>query len=182
MCLIDLHDHPARPPINGRVLLPLALGLLALLSACGPVTVGGAGEAGGAVRATATMAAQAGSTAVNGCPVKQAPADAAAFVPDVTVTEEGGLGQQITLARGQRLEIRLGPEVQWTLTVTDPTRILASTTAEGWYSPQLNVCIWRFSALTAGSAQLTFAGRFICQPHTQCVTAVIAQEYDVTVR
>jgi hypothetical protein len=159
-----------------------------LFSACGPVTAGGQGSAASAAIATMTRtpAVKVGSAALNGCPVSQPSADAAAFVPDVTVSGAGGEaegpGQPVTLARGQRLEIRLSPGVRWNLAVTDPSHVLALVNPEGWYSPQLKACVWRFTAVAAGSAQLAFDGSFVCLPHSQCVTTEIAQAYDVTVR
>jgi hypothetical protein len=158
-----------------------------LLAGCGQVTrLGSAGPP--AARSATPSVAQApsagnGATA-NGCPTKQLPVTGGVFHPDLIVTSSQDLGatQPIALTRGQRLEIRLDPTTQWSLTSADPDHILQSSALEGWYDAASNACLWRFVAVSAGSAQLTFGGLVLCGPaNVHCVATMERATFAVTV-
>jgi hypothetical protein len=161
-----------------------AVTLIALLAGCGQITQPGSDHP--ATNTTATqMPTSVPTTAVaNGCPSRQAPADAGAFHPDLTVAYslDQGAAQPVTLTHGQHLEIRLSPLNQWSLTITDPTHILASTSSEGWYDPSANACMWRFTAIGSGGAHLAFKGLVLCPPNIRCTAALDLAAFDVTAR
>jgi hypothetical protein len=104
------------------------------------------------------------------------------FVPAVTVTQDVDSAQPITLARGQHLEISLTPGVQWRLTSSDPDHALAAASAEGWYDASVSACIWRFTAVSNGTAQLSFSGLVLCQPpNLHCLAATETATFAVVV-
>jgi hypothetical protein len=180
--------------------LALTVALLLLLAGCGQA--GAANPEGGsglalsspATRATATTGAAAAQPTASaqkfgggetGCLAVRAPADAAAFMPDVIVSQPSqttGAPQPVTLARGQHLEIRLQPTSSWQLTVVDPNAILAAVSPQGWYDSDARACIWRFTARGAGSARLSFVGAAVCPPLKLCPSVEQTVLYAVTVR
>lgn len=163
--------------------LALALGFGLLLAGCGQVTHAGSTSLTATQSAIQSPSAGNGATA-NGCPSKQLPADGGIFRPDVTITSSQDLGatQSFALTQGQRLEIHLDPTTQWNLTTTDPAHVLDSMTPAGWYDASLNACVWRFTAVGAGTDHLAFRGPVLCPPNIRC-TAVLEQvAFDVTVR
>jgi hypothetical protein len=93
-----------------------------------------------------------------------------------------GMDAPIGLVRGQRLEIHLSPAVKWHLTMIDGGHILSPASIQGWYSQQLHACVWRFTAVGTGSAQLVFGGTFTCQPGVHCAYVAMAQDFAVSVR
>ena len=167
--------------------LALALGFGILLAGCGQVTHAGSTSLTATPSATqsATKSPSARNSATaNGCPSKQLPVDGGIFRPDVTITSSQDLGaaQSFALTQGQRLEIHLESTVQWSLTTTDPAHVLDSMTPAGWYDASLNACVWRFTAIGAGTDHLAFRGPVLCPPNIRC-TAVLEQvAFDVTVR
>jgi hypothetical protein len=182
----------------------LALAFVLLVAACGQSSVSNEAVINGAAAtppaATATaMAAAAGTPAspsiasgqkatsrgVEGCSTALAPADAAAFTPDVVVSQtaqETSAPQPVTLARGQRLEIRLSPADSWELSATGMSSILVAVNPQGWYDGGARACIWRFTAQGAGSAQLTFVGAAVCPFLRLCPSVEQTVTYAVTVR
>jgi hypothetical protein len=121
---------------------------------------------------------------LNGCLSQQIPSDVGVFHPDVIVTyaQDQGAPQSVALAPGQRVEIHLAPGAKWSLIITDPTHILASTSSEGWYDPSSNACIWRFTAISAGDAHLAFKGPVLCPSNIRCTAALELATFDVTTR
>ena len=90
--------------------------------------------------------------------------------------------QPIALTQGQRLEIRLDPSTQWSLTSADPAHVLQSSAPVGWFDATSNACVWRFVAVSSGSAQLTFSGLVLCGPaNAHCVAAMERATFAVTV-
>ena len=167
------------------VLLHASCALVAglLLVSCGQVSR--AELASPTTPATAPAAQSTrGNVVAVGCPVQRAPSDANSFHPDVTITSSQDLGaaQPVALTQGQRLEIHLESTVQWSLTTTGPAHVLDSMTPAGWYDASLNACVWRFTAVGAGTDHLAFRGPVLCPPNIRC-TAVLEQvAFDVTVR
>jgi hypothetical protein len=171
------------PLIARRGWLTLGLGLL--LASCGQVTYSGSANfttTRAATPAPTQSQSTGGSATAYGCPSRQLPVDGGVFHPDVIVvyTLDQGAAQLVTLTHGQHLEIRLGPANQWSLTITDPSHILASTSSEGWYDLSANACVWRFTATSAGEAHLAFKGLFLCPPKVHCKAALDLAAFDVT--
>jgi hypothetical protein len=184
---VDLgHGHLRRRDIL-PVVPGVALSVAFLLAGCGQVTQSRMVDQTSTQtsRPVATHSPAIGNEAsATGCPSKQIPVDGGAFHADVTVTYtlDQGAAQSITLTRGQGLEIRLSAANQWSLTITDPTHILASTPAEGWYDPPANACVWRFIAINSGHAHLTFKGLVLCPSNIRCIAALELAAFDVTAR
>jgi hypothetical protein len=169
----------------------LALGVVLLLGGCGQVTHAGSASLTATQAATpattpATTQAQStgNSTLANGCPSKQIPVDSGLFRPDVTVTysQDQGVAQPVALTHGQRLEIQLSPNVQWSLTVADPNRVLEGMTPEGWYDASVNACLWRFAAISAGSVYLSFRGSILCLSNLHCTAVSEQAAFEVTIQ
>ena len=132
---------------------------------------------------TSTPPATPGSAALNGCPTQQAPPDATSKPADVVANEIANAnGQPVTLKVGQILEVRLSAPKRWGLSLQDSSQILQPDATEGWYNAMLRDCIWRFTAKSAGTASLIYAGGPVCAANTKCPDFVEAQEFDVTVR
>ncbi len=170
------------------------LGLL-MLAACAP---GGSRTAGNTspgqasptasvqrsptATATSSPSATPGSQALNGCSTASPPADAQKPA-DVVVTLKGtGNEQPVTLNKGQTLEVRLLATARWHMNVQNSSSALGTQEAIGWYNASLKSCIWRFTAVGAGTATLVFTGIIICPPKDQCPVAALDQQYDITVR
>ncbi len=166
---------------RGATLIALTLlASLALLAACGRTTSGDLNTAPTAT--TVATRATFGATA-NGCFTPQAPADAGSFTPDVVVTQQTTASSSISLTKGQRLELRLTPTVRWGLTLSDPDHTLASAPVQGWYDASVGACVWRFSAVGAGQAELNFDGTSVCPKGGACAQPTdLAQSYSVVVR
>jgi hypothetical protein len=197
-----MRPQHAERQVASALALTLALALALLVAGCGQA--GAANGVTGGTRAQSSPASGATATATTkgaaprattsgqkfggdetGCPSTQAPADAAAFTPDVIVSQPlqaTGAPQPVTLARGQRLEVRLQPTYSWQLTMADPTAILAGASPQGWYDSAVRACIWRFTARGTGSARLTFVGAAVCPPLQPCPSVEQAVIYAVTVR
>jgi len=195
----DMRSQHAERQVAPALTLTVALALVLLVAGCGQagaangVTGGTLAQSSPASRATATKGAAPRPTTSRqkfggdetGCPATQAPADAAAFTPDVIVSQPSqatGAPQPVTLARGQRLEVRLLPTYSWQLSMADPTAILAEVNPPGWYDSAVRACIWRFTARGTGSARLTFAGAAVCPPLQPCPSVEQTVIYAVTAR
>ena len=154
------------------LIIPFLTGIL-LVAACGSSSNA----------STSTPPETPGSAALNGCPTQLAPSDAASKPADVVANESAGAsGQPVTLKVGQILAVRLSAAKRWGLSLQNSGQILQADTAEGWYDAMLHDCIWRFTARSAGSVALVYAGGPVCADNTKCPNFVEAQEFDVTVR
>jgi hypothetical protein len=170
----------------GVLLVLLALLAATTLAACArmPANEQAATHTPSGVLATPAHMHPGGMT-LNGCASQEAPADAGSFTPDVIVGQSGpsdSSTHSIGLARGQRLEIRLVTVLHWTLTIADAAHILASTPPEGWYDRVRGSCVWRYTAMAPGHAQLSFTGVADCPPLEVCPAVEQALTYLVTIR
>ena len=93
-----------------------------------------------------------------------------------------GTVQPITLAVGQRLEIRLQPMFSWELTISSASNALAILNRQGEYDANLNWCVWRFTAVGAGQAKLNFDGELVCPLLKLCPSIEQSAAYRVTVQ
>ncbi|HKV84242.1 MAG TPA: hypothetical protein VJN88_06775 [Ktedonobacterales bacterium] len=172
--------------------------ILSLLTACGASTAGtlGADRGGATTRssggttsvATATtstggtgaLPSNTVTTTLNGCPVKQAPADAATPTGAVVVNGVSAMEQQVTASQGQAVVVQLKPEMRWVLNIQDPNHTLTPAQPNGWYDAGLNVCVWRFSVVARGNATLYFGGTVVCQAGSVCPKFAVEQDVTVT--
>jgi hypothetical protein len=150
--------------------LPLILASLLLLAACGASTT----AQGGGVTPSASL---------NGCPTQLIPVDPFGK-PDLILTQQSDPGtfvKSVTVTQGQSLEIRLPAHISWRLTASDPAQTLAMAQPAGWYNSQLLACIWRFSAVSPGEANLDFSGGLVCAPGSACPAIAAVAQYHITV-
>jgi len=125
------------------------------------------------------------NTPSDGCPSGRSPAGSASFTPNVIVSQSSqvaGTVQPITLAVGQRLEIRLQPMFSWELTTSSASNALAILNRQGEYDANLNWCVWRFTAVGAGQAKLNFDGELVCPLLKLCPSIEQSAAYRVTVQ
>jgi len=132
--------------------------------------------------APATVVITTVPSTIDGCPQQQAPGSAGA-PPDVVLSGQGaGVGGSASLGVGQVLEVRLGPQLSWTLTPPDPAGVLAPVGGNGWYDPSSPACVWRFTGQAPGTVSLSFSGRPICPPGEACPAFVVLSKFTVTVK
>jgi hypothetical protein len=106
-------------------------------------------------------------------------------MPNVVVSwsaQDAGARQPITLAPGQRLEIRLPSSDSWALSASDPGHILTAATPQGWYNRSAQACIWRFTAHGTGNVQLAFVGVAVCPYLEVCPSIELPVTYSITLR
>ncbi|HST88814.1 MAG TPA: hypothetical protein VLJ14_10580 [Ktedonobacterales bacterium] len=185
--------------------LALVLALALVCAGCGVTSgqalggtpagtpTGSAGSANGRTTATetagaahagpgATPAGGSGGTGAGGgesCPAANGQAANTRPAPDVIVGQTG-IEQHVALHQGQTVEFRLGTTFEWLLLVSDPAHVLSAQQPRGAYDSQLNLCVWRFAVVAAGTAHLTFDGEPHCKGGTTCPQLALEQEYDVT--
>jgi hypothetical protein len=174
------------PCVPGRIAAFALLVSVSMLAGCGVTTATSQSSAASATSIAATSAptstgATIQDTASNACPLAQAPEDATSFTPDIIVTGDGEPEHRLSLRRSQRLEIRLDPQLQWTLRVDDPIHTLVGARSQGWHDPKSNTCVWRFTAQAAGDAQLVFTGTLPCPPLKFCPDFDRSATYRLTV-
>jgi hypothetical protein len=85
------------------------------------------------------------------------------------------------LSQGQALEVRLPATINWGMQKQDTGGVLTTNEATGWYDANFKDCLWRFAAVKAGSATLSFSGGPVCAPNTACPALAAIQQYNVTV-
>jgi hypothetical protein len=166
--------------------LCLIIAVVSLLAGCSkaPMSSPMAATRSQAPTSTATSA-KINSTMPSDCLSGQSPTDAASFKPDVIVSQNSdaaGVAQSITLAQGQRLEIRLQSMFNWVLMISGTSNALAITGPQGWYNASLKMCVWRFTAIDAGEVRLDFEGTIVCPPLKLCPSIEESATYQVTVR
>jgi hypothetical protein len=149
--------------------------LESLLAACGM----SAGP--GAPQKTASVTNTTPNTSINGCPIKQPPSNTAAHPADVVVGPPSSMHEQVTVQQGRTLEIRLRPQFRWSLSTQDRAHSLTSAQPNGWYDASLQVCVWRFTAVASGTADLTYTGTAVCQGGAPCPQFAINEDFTVTV-
>lgn len=96
------------------------------------------------------------------------------------IVGQTGIVRHVALHRGQTVEFRMGTTFEWLLLVSDPAHMLVARQPQGAYDAGLNLCVWRFSVVAAGTAHLTFDGEPHCKGGTACPQLALEQEYDVT--
>ncbi len=174
--------------------------VITIFAACGTnstTTTGGntTTSVGASTTATATTIPSAGSTTtatpsvtptktsnpgmanVNGCPnstvVNAVPARA-----NVTVTPKD-INSTINAHVGDIIEIRLPFEQKWDGPMDSVSGLEIQKPAG--YPWQQN-CIWQFAAKAAGTVQLPFEGRALCEKGKMCAMYIINQTFNIDVK
>jgi hypothetical protein len=156
--------------VSLAVLLPFGL------AACG-LTGGSSSGPGSTPTPTPTTVQGYGTT--HGCPSDTVvtPAPPAANVT-VTLTDANA---PVTAHVGEVIEIQLPFGLRW----SGPTISgggLHLQTPSGYASTATGMCIWRFSALRAGTTHLTFVARAICQQGQYCPQYIMAIPFTIVVK
>jgi hypothetical protein len=123
------------------------------------------------------------SADLNGCPVQQIPVDGAPKA-DVVLTPGGTQTspEAASVKVGQRLRVQLPANVLWHLSGQDPNKSLEGIEPFGYYAATSGQCIWDFTAMKAGTVELTFSGGLVCTPNTSCPAIAEVADYAVTVK
>ncbi len=142
------------------------------LAACG--STGGSGPG-----STPTPTPGQGYGTAHGCPSDAVvtPAPPAANVT-VKLTDANST---ITAHVGDVIEIQLPFGLRWTGPTTSGGGLQLQTPA-GYASTATGMCIWRFSALSAGTTHLTFLARAICKEGQYCPQYVLAIPFTIVVK
>jgi hypothetical protein len=125
-----------------------------------------------------------------GCFVRQAPtgwtpadvvltADAAA-VATVAASGSDWL-TKVTIKRGRNLDFDMTSSIQWLLTTPPSADILATAQPAGWYNATIQACVWRFGAVSKGTALVGFTGVDLCAPNAACARLALPPHYHITV-
>ncbi len=126
--------------------------------------------------------------AINGCPAQQDPGNLPA--PDLIITNTTTNGNSAPLPGtpikaqmriGQLVELQLPAGLQWQLATNSATSILQPHLPLGGYRVSNNSCIWRYTAMAAGVADLSFAGTAICPPNAACPAIASPVEFVITI-
>lgn len=173
---------PLVPPL--AVMLVVVVALAVAVAGCGASSSVPGGQGASAAPPTAVATTTPGTAALNGCPTTQPPANLRA--PDVVVRGGGetaqSSGSAVTLPVGQTLQVELPAVNRWRVVIADSNSILTQPSQNGWYDDHLRACVWQFMAVKTGRATLSYGGRAVCSPRSQCPGYVIAQSFSVTVQ
>ena len=166
--------------IAGQRALLFIVSLVALLpfvlAACG--STGGSAPGTGSTPTPTPTTVQGYGTA-HGClsDVVVTPAPPAANVT-VKMTDAN---TTVTAHIGDVIEIQLPFGLRWTGSTTSGGGLQLQTPA-GYASTATGMCIWRFSASSAGTTHLTFFARAICQKDQYCPQFVLAIPITIVVK
>jgi hypothetical protein len=158
------------------LIISLAVLLPFVLAACG--STGGPAPGAGSTPTPAPTTIQGYGTA-HGCPAEAlvTPAPPAA---NVTV-KLADANATITAHVGNVIEIQLPFGLRWTGPTTSGSALQLQTPA-GYASTATGMCIWRFSASSAGTTHLTFFARAICQKDQFCPQYILAIPFTIVVK
>ncbi len=128
---------------------------------------------------TPTPTSVQGFGTAHGCPsdtvITSAP-------PAANVTIKMSDANALVTARvGDVLEIQLPFGLRWTGPKITGGGLHLYTPA-GYASTVLGMCIWRFNAVSVGTAHLTFFARAICQKNQYCPQYVLALPFTIVVQ
>ncbi len=157
-------------------IVSLAALLTFVLAACG--STGGPG-AGPGTTPTPTPTTSQGYGTAHGCP-SDAVVTPAPPTANVTV-KMTDTNTTVTASIGDVIEIQLPFGLRWTGPTTSVGGLQLQTPA-GYASTAIGMCIWRFSASSAGTTHLTFFARAICQKGQYCPLFVLAIPFTIVVK
>jgi len=169
---IDFPHGPRRSLLSiGGFLLMLVF----VLAACGTnTTVGSGSRAGTTPTPTATHQASAG-----GCP--GGTTSNTAQTPANVVLTNKNTGKTVNIGKGQVVEVRLEQGLNWSGPAKLDSSILELQGNAGAASASDHTCVWRFIAVGAGKAQLSFTGRPICKKGQMCPMYIMAVPFTIEV-
>ena len=149
--------------------------LVFALAACGSNTSGGTATTGAGSTPVATPPATAG---VNGCPgtvMTTSPS------PAKIVLKQSDSNTIITARVGDVVEIDLPFGQAW----SGPTASQGDLQLQGpagYAVTASKMCVWRFTAQSAGTTQVEFYGKAICQKGQMCPLYIMRIPYTIVVK
>lgn len=155
--------------------IPLTLILAFVLVACG--SNGGTGSPSGSTPTTTPTSV--GTTAAHGCPggvTANPPQGTANVIVQFKKSENTA-----TAHKGDVIEVRLPFGHVWSGPTTSQG-VLQLQTPYGYASAAAKACIWRFTAVDTGTAQLSFSGRPICPKGAMCPMYVLLAHFTIDVK
>ncbi len=143
------------------------------LAACGANTGSGTTSPGSSSATTPTTTVSA-----YGCPgavMTTAPA------PAKIVLKQSDSNTTITAHVGDVVEIDLPFGQAWTGPTTSQGELQLQTPA-GYALTASKVCVWRFTAQSAGTTQVAFLGKAICQKGQMCPLYIMRIPYTIVIK
>lgn len=128
---------------------------------------------------TATVSTAQGQSANDGCPgnrVITAPLPAAAVV-----LKQARNRATVSVQKGETVEVDLSFGLTWHGPLQS-TQNLLEMQVPGYAYPAARVCVWRFTALRSGTANLSFTGTPICRTVHACPMYVVAVQFTVEIK
>jgi hypothetical protein len=103
-------------------------------------------------------------------------------LPAATVTVKlSDVNTPISAQIGETIEIQLPFGLRWAgPTITGDG--LSLQTPAGYASPDIGMCLWRFTALRAGISHLTFSAMALCVKGQLCPQYVLAVSFTIVVK
>jgi hypothetical protein len=165
---------------RGFVLIVPLLAILAILFAgCGASGSGTSTGSGSESSPTPAPTTVKGYGSANGCP-----SDAVVTPPSgqpnviVKLTDSNTV---INAHTGDVIEVHLPFGHLWSGPATMPGNLQLQTPS-GYALKSAKVCVWRFTAQSAGTAHLSFAGKPMCKANELCPQYVLAASFTIAVK
>ncbi len=154
--------------------------VLLVMSACGPNAASSTtGTPAAHSTPTASATAVGGYGNIHGCPsnaiVSTAPKQA-----NVTI-QNTDINSTVSAHVGDTIEVRLPFGQKWSGPSSIPTNLEQQEPA-GYASISDNVCIWRFVAQSAGTAQLDFYRQALCLKGEMCPMFIANEPFTIEVK
>jgi len=161
-----------------QLVLIVSFGVLLayVLTACG--SSGGPGPGTGSTPTLAPTPGQGYGTA-HGCP-SDAVVTPEPPAANVTVTLSDA-NRMLTARVGDVIGIHLPFGLRWTGPAISGGELQLQTPA-GYASPSIGMCIWRLSALHAGTTHLLFSAMALCNDGHPCPQYVLAVPFTIVVK
>lgn len=159
------------------LIVPLFVVLAILFAGCGASgSSTGSGSSSSPIPAPTTVK---GYGSANGCP-SDAVVTPPAGQPNVTIKLTDST-TVINAHTGDVIEVHLPFGHQWSGPAAVPGNLQLQTPA-GYALKSSNVCVWRFTARSSGTAHITFAGKPMCNAGELCPQYVLAASFTIDVK
>ncbi|MEO6888535.1 MAG: hypothetical protein ABI456_05145 [Ktedonobacteraceae bacterium] len=161
------------------LIITLMMAFIFILAACGTNTNTNTTTGGGNAAPTPTTGMVKGYGTQHGCPndtIVHTPPTA----PNVVV-RASDTHKVVTAHTGDIVEFELPFGQMWSGPVTSPPTLQLQSPS-GYAMPSTHVCIWRFAAHSAGTSQVTFMGKAICQQGQMCPQYIVSMPFTIDVK
>lgn len=150
--------------------------MVLVLAACGSNTSTGSTNTGAGSTTTATTPTIAASA--YGCP---GTVMTVSPTPAKIVLKQSDSNSTITAHVGDTVEVDLPFGQTWTGPTTSQGALQLQGPA-GYALTPAKVCVWRFTAQSAGTTQVNFYGKAICQKGQMCPLYVMRIPYTIVIK